>query len=59
MFDDKKHRCLKGAEKMRVYTFRLPKMVSSVARKCIQIFHREESSAPPPAKKKRKRKMPG
>ncbi|SIT67581.1 hypothetical protein SAMN05428946_0238 [Edaphobacillus lindanitolerans] len=44
---------------MRVYTFRLPKMVSSVARKCIQIFHREESSAPPPAKKKRKRKMPG
>ncbi len=44
---------------MRVYTFRLPKMVSSVARRCIQLFHREESNAAATAKKKRKRKMPG
>ncbi|MET3575250.1 stage V sporulation protein SpoVM [Bhargavaea ullalensis] len=46
---------------MRVYTFRLPKMVSSVARRCMQLFFKEESSssAPTVQKKKRKRKMPG
>ncbi|MFC4409257.1 stage V sporulation protein SpoVM [Chungangia koreensis] len=38
---------------MRVYTFRLPKMVSSFARKCISVFQKEEGP------KGRKEKMPG
>jgi len=38
---------------MRVYTFRLPKVVSSFARKCISVFQKEEGS------KSRKEKMSG
>ncbi|SDE35898.1 hypothetical protein SAMN04488126_10793 [Bhargavaea beijingensis] len=57
MFGCKKHRCLKGADEMRVYTFQLPKMVSSFARKCLQLFQREERK-PVAKKKRRKSKMP-
>ncbi|MCM3087380.1 stage V sporulation protein SpoVM [Bhargavaea ginsengi] len=43
---------------MRVYTFQLPKMVSSFARKCLQLFQREEQKTAVKKKKRRKSKMP-
>lgn len=41
---------------MRVYTFQLPKMVSSFARKCLQLFQREERKPVANVKKKKRRK---
>lgn len=44
---------------MRVYTFQLPKMVSSFARKCLHLFQKEEQKPVAKKKKRRKSKMPG
>lgn len=51
---------LEGSGMMRVYTFTLPKFVSSFVRKCMVVFKKDEQSKPPKKKKrKRKDKMPG
>ncbi|MCZ8539493.1 MULTISPECIES: stage V sporulation protein SpoVM [Psychrobacillus] len=41
MFNDKKQR-LKGRNCVKVYTFRLPKSVSSFVKVCIRLFKKEE-----------------
>jgi len=38
---------------MRVYTFRLPKMVSGFARACLNLMHKEDKP------KRKNEKMPG
>ncbi|GKV55633.1 hypothetical protein NCCP2222_15800 [Sporosarcina sp. NCCP-2222] len=63
MFNGKEFRFLKGAGELRVYTFTMPKFLSSFVRKCMVVMNKEEKQATASSnnrtKKKKKEKTPG
>ncbi|MHA6258662.1 stage V sporulation protein SpoVM [Sporosarcina sp. CAU 1771] len=55
MLNGKEFRCVKGVEKLRVYTFTMPKFLSGFVRKCMHVFQKDEQPKKNTKAKKRKR----